>query len=190
LDELSALYVLTDRLYRAKTNHEAFDAGLDAIRDGLGCHRASMLLFDEAGVMRFVAWRGLSERYRKALEGHSPWVVGQRNPDAIFVSHIAEADEVPGIKEIIASEGIVSLAFIPLTVQGEVVGKFMTYYEHRHSFVSHEIDLATTIARQIGFYLERTRAEEARRIAEEELRGSEQQFRLMSEHASGDDLDL
>lgn len=183
LDELSALYVLTDRLYRAKTSHEAFEAGLDAIRDGLGCHRASMLLFDDAGTMRFVAWRGLSERYRKALEGHSPWVVGERNADAIFVSHIAETDEAPAVKEIIADEGIIGLAFIPLTVQGEVVGKFMTYYEHRHSFVSHEIDLATTIARQIGFYLERTRAEEARRVAEEELRGSEQQFRLMSEHA-------
>lgn len=183
LDELSALYVLTDRLYRAKSSHEAFEAGLDAIRDGLGCRRASMLLFDEAGVMRFAAWRGLSERYRKALEGHSPWVVGERNPEAIFVSHIAETDEAEAVKETIASEGIVGLAFIPLTVQGEVVGKFMTYYEQRHAFASHEIDLATTIARQIGFYLERTRAEQARRVAEDELRGSEQQFRLMSEHA-------
>ena len=50
LGELNALYVLTDRLYRAKSIHEAFEAGLDAIRDGLGCQRASMLLFDEAGV--------------------------------------------------------------------------------------------------------------------------------------------
>src|SRR5688572_2545061 len=81
VDELSALYVLTDRLYRAESNHDAFEAGLDAIRDGLGCKRASMLLFDETGVMRFVAWRGLSESYRKALEGHSPWKVGERNPE-------------------------------------------------------------------------------------------------------------
>jgi PAS domain S-box-containing protein len=182
-DELNALYVLTDRLYRAKTTHEAFEAGLDAIRDGLGCQRASMLLFDSAGVMRFVAWRGLSERYRKALDGHSPWVVGQRNPEAIFVSDIAETEQPASVKDMVISEGIVGLAFIPLTVQGEVVGKFMTYHEQRHSFASHEIDLATTIARQIGFYIERTRAEEARRLAEEELRASEQQFRLMSEHA-------
>ncbi|BCG70711.1 hypothetical protein MesoLj113a_18690 [Mesorhizobium sp. 113-1-2] len=183
LDELSALYVLTDRLYRAKSSHEAFEAGLDAIRDGLGCQRASMLLFDEAGVMRFVAWRGLSERYRKALEGHSPWVAGERNADAIFVRDISETEEPAVVKEMIASEGIVGLAFIPLTVQGEVVGKFMTYHQRSHSFASHEIDLATAIARQIGFYLERTRLEQARKAAEEDLRASEQQFRLMSEHA-------
>ncbi|MCZ8548323.1 PAS domain S-box protein [Mesorhizobium qingshengii] len=183
MDELSALYVLTDRLYRAKSNQEAFEAGLDAIRDGLGCRRASLLLFDGAGVMRFVASRGLSEGYRKAIEGHSPWVVGERNPDPIFVSHIAETNEPARVKDMVASEGIVGLAFIPLTVQGEVVGKFMTYYGRRHSFASHEVNLATTIARQIGFHLERTRAEEARRVAEEELRESEQQFRLMSEHA-------
>lgn len=30
LDELSARYVLTDRLYRARSNQEAFEAGLDA----------------------------------------------------------------------------------------------------------------------------------------------------------------
>ncbi|TPI26624.1 PAS domain S-box protein [Mesorhizobium sp. B3-2-1] len=183
LDELSALYVLTDRLYRAKSNHEAFEAGLDAIRDGLGCRRASMLLFDDAGVMSFVAWRGLSDGYRQALAGHSPWKVGERNAEPIFVSDIAETDEPAAVKDRIASEGIVGLAFIPLIAQGEVVGKFMTYYEQKHSFASHELNLATTIARQIGFYLERTRAEEARKAAEEELRASEQQFRLMSEHA-------
>ncbi|MCA0051449.1 PAS domain S-box protein [Mesorhizobium sp. B283B1A] len=183
LDELSALYVLTDRLYRAKSNDDAFDAGLDAIRDGLGCRRASMLLFDEAGVMRFVAWRGLSGAYRQALEGHSPWKVGERNAEPIFVSDIAETEEPAIVKATISSEGIVGLAFIPLVAQGEVVGKFMTYYEQKHSFARHEIDLATTIARQIGFYLERTRAEEARKLAADELRASEQQFRLMSEHA-------
>lgn len=183
LDELSTLYVLTDKLYRAKSNQEAFEAGLDAIRDGLGCQRASMLLFDEAGVMRFVAWRGLSESYRHILAGHSPWKVGERNAGPIFVPDIAETEEPARVKDIIASEGIVGLAFIPLVAQGEVVGKFMTYYGEKHSFASHEIDLATTIARQVGFYLERTRAEEARKLAEEELRASEQQFRLMSEHA-------
>ena len=32
----------------------------------LPCQRASILLFDESGVMRFVAWRGLSDAYRRA----------------------------------------------------------------------------------------------------------------------------
>ena len=50
-----------------------YEAVLDAIVPALGCQRASILLFDKENVMRFAAWRGLSERYRKAVEGHSPW---------------------------------------------------------------------------------------------------------------------
>ena len=59
VDELSALYRLTDKLYRARSAGDVYEAALDAIRDTLGCSRASVLLFDDAGVMRFVAWRGI-----------------------------------------------------------------------------------------------------------------------------------
>src|SRR5690242_6298555 len=69
--ELAALYRLTDRLYRAASLNDIYEAALDAILSALGCSRASILLFDEAGVMRFVASRGLSEGYRAAVEGHS-----------------------------------------------------------------------------------------------------------------------
>ena len=74
-------------------------------------------------------------------------------------------------------------AFIPLMAQGKVVGKFMTYYDLPRPFTEHDIELAVTIARQVGFSLERARAERRARAAEEELRESEERFRLMSEHA-------
>ena len=82
VDELTALYRLTDRLYRAKSADDVYAAALDAIVGTLGCARASILLFDEQGVMDFVAWRGLSEHYRTALRGHSPWKPGDRDPEA------------------------------------------------------------------------------------------------------------
>ena len=50
-----------------------------------------------------------------------------------------------------------------------LIGKFMTYYDAPHAFGDTEVDLAVTIARQLGFSLERMRAEDARRRAEEEL---------------------
>ena len=59
----------------------------------------------------------------------------------------------------------------------------MTYYEARRDFTEHEVNLAVTIARQVGFSLERQRMERARQSAVEELRESEERFRLMSEHA-------
>jgi PAS domain S-box-containing protein len=183
VDELASLYRLTDALYRARSSSDVYDAALDAILDTLGCGRASILLFDEAGVMRFVAWRGLSNEYVKAVEGHSPWKLGQRDPQPIFVEDIDKSDESEAIKAVIRGEGIRALAFIPLVAQGVVVGKFMTYYRTLHVFDDHEIDLAVTIARQVGFSIERARADQARQRAEEELRTSKERFRLMSEDA-------
>lgn len=183
VNDLAALYRLTDRLYRARSQHDVYEAALDAILGTLSCTRASILLFDEAGVMQFVAWRGLSEHYRTTLRGHSPWKPGERDPQPIFVSDIDDTGEADWIKQTIRDEGICALGFIPLVADGEVVGKFMTYYPERRSFAPPEIDLAVTIARQVGFSLERARADARRRAAEQDLRESEQRFRLMSENA-------
>lgn len=183
VNELSALYRLTDRLYRARSQQDVHDAALDAILGTLGCGRASILLFDEAGVMQFVAWRDLSDHYRTKLRGHSPWKPGDRDPLPIFVSDIDDTAEPDWIKQTIRGEGIRALGFIPLVADGEVVGKFMTYYPQPRSFTAAEIEIAITIARQVGFSLERARADTRRRAAEQDLRESEQRFRLMSENA-------
>jgi PAS domain S-box-containing protein len=177
------LFSLTDRLFRAGTLNEVYSASLDAIEELLGCERASILLFNDDGVMRFVSWRGLSDGYRQALDGHSPWVAGQRAADPIFVPDIQETDEPEWLKLRIASEGIVGLAFVPLFANGEVVGKFMTYFPGRHEFTEHDRECAIAIARQVGFSLERYRAEAAKLDAVRRLKESEERFRLMSEHA-------
>ncbi len=183
VDELAALYRLTDALYRARSSSDVYEAALDAILTTLGTGRASILLFDKAGVMRFVAWRGLSVEYVKAVEGHSPWTTAELDPPPIFLEDADLADEPAPMKAAIKREGIRGLASMPLVAQGVVIGKFMTYYRTPHIFAPHETDLAIAIARQVGFSIERIRAENARQLAEEELRTSEERFRLMSEHA-------
>jgi len=163
-EEQAALYQFTDRLFRAATAQDIHEAALDAIIRALGCERASILLFDTSGVMKFVAWRGLSDGYRAAVEGHSPWTRDTTNPQAICMDDVGAAELEPNLKAIIAAEGIGALAFIPLTVNGELAGKFMTYYKGPHRFTAEEIDLAVTIARQLGFGVERLRGEEARQL--------------------------
>lgn len=64
---------LTRAISAADTVQEIYEAALDALAAGLGVARASILLFDPDGVMRFKAARGLSEGYRRAVEGHTPW---------------------------------------------------------------------------------------------------------------------
>ena len=174
--ELGTLFHLTERLQEAKSVEEIYSAALDAITEALECERASILQFDASSVMRFVAWRGLTDEYRRAVDGHSPWTPESPNPAPILVSDIRESNEPDGLKKTIEAENIRGLAFIPLVANGRVLGKFMTYYREPHRFSEREVGLASTIARQLSLSLDR-------RIAEDQLRESESRFRLMSEHA-------
>lgn len=168
LEALQALYDLTDRLLRAVSQEDIFEAALDAMERGLGCPRASILLFDELGVMRFVAWRGLSDEYRAAVEGHTPWRPGEEGALPIAIGDIETSSEAEELKATIRGEGIGSLAFVPLISAGGVIGKFMVYRPTPYAFSEDEVRLALTIARQLGFALERYRAQEgARRNAEQ-----------------------
>ena len=175
----SALYRFTNSLYRAGSLPDIYDAALDAILDTLGCRSASILRFDDADVMRFVAWRGLSEDYRKAVDGHSPWKAGDRNPEPICIGDVEKADLPDDLRNALGSEGIRALAFIPITANGGAVGKFMTYYDSARAFDPETIELAVTVARQLGFSLERAEAEISRRAALEALRESEERLRAV-----------
>lgn len=181
IKEQDALYRLVNRLQRAQTPADTYEAALDAIVGALGCRRASILLFDGSGSMRFVAWRGLSDGYRKAVDGHSPWRPGEPDPQPVFVEDIDTADASESLKATVRAEGIRGLAFIPVVAQGVLIGKFMTYYDTPHAFDEHETHLSITIARQLGFSLERLRAEEARRIAEAELSEKSAQLDMIME---------
>ncbi|MBV8192063.1 MAG: PAS domain S-box protein [Alphaproteobacteria bacterium] len=160
--EQAALRRLTDRLYRAETLAEMHDAALDAIAEALDSDRSSILLVDARNVMRFVAWRGLSERYRAAVEGHSPWAPDDPAPQPVCLPDIETADEPEALKRVVREEGIRALCFMPLIAHGRLIGKFMTYYRATHEFTGEEVALASTIARQLGFGIERKQADDAR----------------------------
>jgi PAS domain S-box-containing protein len=168
-DEQAALYAFTDRLFRAASLQDIYDAALEAICQVLGCERASILLFDDAEVMRFVAWTGLSQQYRRAIEGHSPWTRKVRDPQPICIADVDACDLPGSLKATVKAEGIAAVAFFPLMIDGELVGKFMAYYAAPQTFDQIEINLAVTIARQLGFSLERRRAEEALRETQRQL---------------------
>jgi len=177
-EEQAALYRLTDRLQRTTSLDDICQASLDAILAALRCDRASILLFDEAGVMRFAAWRGLSDDYRSAVDGHSPWTRDVVDPRPILINNVETAELPDSLKAVVLAEGINALSFIPLVSEGRLIGKFMAYYDAPHRFTNAERDLALTIAHQLGFGAERIRAEAARRVAETLLRESERRLEL------------
>ncbi len=160
----TALYTFTDRLFRAEHYDEIQEAALDAIAGILGCDRAAILMLDPAGTMRFVAWRSLSDEYRRAVDGHSPWKPGEPEPPPICIDNVETAGDLSGeLKAVARAEGIAALAFIPVFAGRKIAGKLMAYYDVPHVFEHREVEACTAIARQLGFGLERLRAEEDRR---------------------------
>lgn len=156
-----ALYQLADRLHRTASLDDVYAAAVEAIVTALQCERASILLLDEGGVMRFVGWRGLSDAYRKAVEGHSPWAPDAENPQPICVGHVETADLSDSLRAVVRAEGIGALAFIPLVSNGKLIGKFMAYFDSPHVFTDDQLELGRTIAHQLAFGINRQRAEEA-----------------------------
>ena len=168
--KLGVCLTLTDAISRSGTVDEIYRAALDALAEGLGVSRASILLFDRDGVMRFKAQRGLSEAYRAAVEGHSPWTRETTDAQPIVVADVRRDRALLPFLPIIAAEGIAAMAFIPLTSQGRVIGKFMLYYPVPHELCADELQLAGIVAAQVAFAVVRTRAEEKARQSEERLR--------------------
>lgn len=166
MEEQAALFAFSERLQHCTSAAQVHEAALAAITRALGCDRASILLFDEAGVMRFVAWRGLSEPYRRAVEGHSPWTPDETDPHPVCVEDIESAKFSDELKQSIIAEGIGSAAFIPIMQDGRLTGKFMAYHRVPHCFSEPEIAASLALARLLGFSLSRLAGEETRRTAE------------------------
>jgi PAS domain S-box-containing protein len=161
---------LTEAIGRTEGAEEIYEAALDALAHGLGVERASVLLFDADGVMRFKAWRGLTPSYRKAVEGHTPWPAHAKGAEPIVVADVQRDASLAPYLAMIDAERIAAMAFIPLEGVNGVIGKFMLYYGEPHELAGEELQLARVIATQIAFAVERTRAHHAARSTDERLR--------------------
>lgn len=164
-----ALYQLSEQLHRAESLYETHQAGMDAIESALQCDRSAILLFDDAGIMQFVASSGLSAHYRQAVTGHSPWVVSDTDAVPIEVPDIEGSDLDAGLKATVLGEGIRALAFIPLVSDGALIGKFMAYFREPRSFTKDDLSVSLVIARQLAFAIQRHRTQDRLIAREAEL---------------------
>jgi PAS domain S-box-containing protein len=165
-EEQAALYEFVEGLQHSKQMADVYDKAMAAILRALGCTRASILLYDNARVMRFVSAVGLSQTYRRAVEGHSPWAPDAKDAAPVCIEDVAASDLGDELKGVLRAEGIGALAFIPITAGERLLGKFMIYHDGPHGYDRSEIDLALTIARQLGFAIGRVRDEAARQQVE------------------------
>ena len=177
---------LMDEVSRSCSLDAVYQRAIAALREALSIERAAVLLLDHHGVMRFAAWSGLSEEYRRAVEGHSPWPPDQRDATPVLIEDVSEAPDLARYGDLFARERIGALAFVPLQSAGRLLGKFMLYHPAPHRFTVDEVGIARVVAGHIAFEVERRRIEDelddARHALEDRL-ASEQELRRRAEEA-------
>jgi PAS domain S-box-containing protein len=161
---------LAETLSRTRDVDDICEAALDGLTRGLDVSRASILLFDADDVMRFKAARGISDEYRRVVEGHSPWRPTTVGAEPIVVADVRTDDSLAAYRGVILREGIAAMAFIPLVNRDRVVGKFMLYFNEPRTMADDEIRMARIIASHIAFAVDRTRSREIAERSEEQLR--------------------
>lgn len=158
---LDGLHRLSAAVNRADRLQQIYEAAIAALLESLNADRASILLYDSETVMHFVAWHGISDEYRRAVDGHSPWTPDSIDPQPILVDDVEIDEDLAPYLDTIQKEGIQALAFIPLLYRGRLLGKFMVYFDQRHPFSEQEKLLAQTIANHVAFAIEQKRTEQS-----------------------------
>jgi PAS domain S-box-containing protein len=156
---LEAVYALTRRIAAASDVDEVCRIAIEALVEAVPGRRCSILLFDREGIARFRGWHGLSEGYRKTVDGHCPWTPGQADARPIVLHDVHDDPELISFLPTFASEGIVSAAFIPLNGHAGVLGKFMVYGDRPGDPIGDELPLAENIADLVAIVVERLRSE-------------------------------
>ena len=144
------LYRFAQAVVAADRIEVVYEAALDCIHAALGVPRAAILVLDEGKVMRFRAWRGLSDSYRSAVEGHSPWPADAVAPEPVVLGDPSTKPAWAAFAETFRRERIGALAFIPLATRGRLVGKLMLYADRPHGLSAHSLDTARLIANHLA----------------------------------------
>jgi PAS domain S-box-containing protein len=164
---LETIHQLIAAIGRAERIEEIYEAALNGLQDTVAADRAAILLVDADGVMRFKVWHGLSESYRRAVEGHTPWTITDANPQPVLVADVAHEPMADALRVALQAEGIHAIAFIPLVSRERLLGKFMIYYNTPHKHSANEVQLAQIIAGHVAFAIEQKRAEAVLKASEE-----------------------
>jgi PAS domain S-box-containing protein len=176
-EQQAAIHRFVQRWHEAESLDQIYEAALDAMFVSMKCDHAYILLFNDAEKMRHVAGRNVSDSYRKAIDGHSPWLPATIHPDPIWFPNVAISNLPARIKKAIRTEGIVSCGYVPLLSAEDLIGKFSICWDQPHPLAPQERIAASTIAGQLALAIVRFRAID-------KLRESEERFRQFAENSA------
>jgi PAS domain S-box-containing protein len=170
LEQTHLLRDIVETLNNTTKLEDVFSVAIDGITKVMGTERASILLLDPDGVVRFKAWKGISSEYREAVSGHFPWEQDNVSAEPILVTDVRKAEFTKEVQQALIKEKIHACVFFPLTGTDKLLGKFMTYYPQPRTFTQDEIHLARMLADSLSAAIERVKSREALQKSEEKYR--------------------
>ena len=174
--ELAALNAIATVVSQSLDLDEVLNDALDKTLQVMEIEAGGIYLLDEqAGELIVAAYRGFSPEFvaeinkLKLGEGFSGWVAQSGQPLVVDVS------TDPRLTRMAArEEGFRSLACVPLSSKGEVLGTMFAATHGYREFTDQDVELLTSIGQQIGVAIENARLFKA------EQRRAEQ-FQVISE---------
>src|SRR5579862_6175356 len=100
-DRFRTLYQLLAAVSRASALEDVYEAALTSLLEATAADRAAILLFDDDGVIRFRASRGLSPEYQAAATGHSPWPRGTQDAHPLVVPDVLFDESLFAYREVL-----------------------------------------------------------------------------------------
>ncbi|MCM8823040.1 MAG: GAF and ANTAR domain-containing protein [Candidatus Omnitrophica bacterium] len=142
----------------------------------------SLMLLDEKNELVLKATQSISEEYRKKPplkpgEGIAGIVARENKP--IVVEDVRN-DPRYIHQDIAKKEGLCSLASVPLSVKGKLIGVLNLYTSSPHKFTKGEIETLITVANQAAIVIENSKLLVQTRVIQEEL-----ETRKLVERAKG-----
>ncbi len=148
------------------------DTTVERVRDAMDLDVALAFLINErTQELELISYRGVSEEFIQGLKGLK---VGEgfngtvaKTGEPLLVSNASSDPRLT--REVVKQEGILTQLVIPFKSKEKVVGTLSVAGHYTRVFKEEEIDLLTTIGRQIGVAIENSRLyEQERHHAEEQ----------------------
>jgi GAF domain-containing protein/ligand-binding sensor domain-containing protein len=169
--ELASLNAIAAVVSRSLDLDQMLADALDETLEVTGIEAGGIYLLDEeTGVLTIAVQQGFSPEFATAIdrlsvgEGFSGRVAGSGAP--LVVTDVSEDARLT--RMMVQEEGLHSLAVVPLSTRGRVLGTLFVVTRGHRDFTDRDVELLTSIGQQIGVAVENARLYEdtRRRLAQ------------------------
>jgi len=174
--EVDALYAIAAEASRSVNLQEILPASLDKTLVVMEADAGGVYLLGEEGTLAIAAQQGFTDALVAAInnlkvgEGFSGRVVEKGEP--LVVQDLAADPRLT--RHAVAEAGFRTVAVVPVEARGQISGSLYVASRREHAFVQEDLELLTSIGRQLGGAVAH-----ARLFAEEQRRA--EQFRVINE---------